>query len=118
MNAALYLGAIAFSALIGSVTTVVHQASASVANVSLPWGLVLSLAIVVSWFIGLTLLKSPRWVLISSGAAFLLMVFTLSQRGPGGSVLVPESWQGNTWVLLVPLVVIVIVLWPRVRKIN
>ena len=113
------VGAVFFSAVIGTVTTVVHQSSADVAGVAVPWGLILAILVVLGWFIGLSLLNINRWVLIACGVACLSMMFVLSQRGPGGSVLVPESWQGNVWIMLTPLLVIVLMFWPRIpRKVN
>jgi hypothetical protein len=119
LSVVLSAGAIFFSAVIGSVTTVVHQSSTSVLGIDVPWGLVLAVAIVLAWFVGLLLLETNRWVLIACGVACLGLMFTLSQRGPGGSVLVPDSWIGNVWVMITPLVVIVLMFWPRIpRKVK
>jgi hypothetical protein len=113
------VGAVFFSAVIGTVATVVHQSSSEIAGVSIPWGLVLAILVVLAWFIGLTLLNINRWVLIACGVACLIMMFVLSQRGPGGSVLVTDSWQGTVWITLTPLLVIVLMFWPRIpRKVN
>lgn len=108
--------AIVFSAVVGAVTTVIHQSHVTVADIDLPWGLVLSLAVVVAWLIGLLLLGISRWGLMLSGLTLLGAVYLLSQRGPGGSVLVPDSWVGNAWIVGVPLVTVVIIFWPRIPR--
>lgn len=119
LSVAWSIGAVGFSAVIGTVTTVVHQSSVRVAGIELPWGLALAISVVVAWFVGLTLLNINRWALIACGVGCLSMMFVLSQRGPGGSVLVPDSWQGNVWIMLTPLLVIVLMFWPRIpRKVN
>jgi N-acetyl-1-D-myo-inositol-2-amino-2-deoxy-alpha-D-glucopyranoside deacetylase len=112
----LTLAAIAFSAVVGAVTTVVHQSHVLVGSVDVPWGLALSLIVVVAWMVGLLLVGISRWGLMVSGLVLLGAVYLLSQRGPGGSVLVPDSWVGNAWVVAVPLVIVVIIFWPRLPR--
>jgi N-acetyl-1-D-myo-inositol-2-amino-2-deoxy-alpha-D-glucopyranoside deacetylase len=112
----LTLAAIAFSAVVGAVTTVVHQSHVLVGSVDVPWGLALSLIVVVAWMVGLLLVGISRWGLMVSGLVLLGAVYLLSQRGPGGSVLVPDSWVGNAWVVAVPLVIVVVIFWPRLPR--
>lgn len=112
----LTIAAIAFSAVVGAVTTVVHQSHVLVGSVDVPWGLALSLVVVVAWMVGLLLVGISRWGLVVSGLVMLGAVYLLSQRGPGGSVLVPDSWVGNAWVVAVPLVIVVIIFWPRLPR--
>ena len=112
----LTIAAIAFSAVVGAVTTVIHQSHVTVAGVDVPWGLVLGLVVVVAWLLGLSLISISRWGLLLSGLVLLASVFLLSQRGPGGSVLVPESWIGNAWMIGVPLVTVALIFWPRVSR--
>ena len=112
----LTIAAIAFSAVVGAVTTVIHQSHVTVAGVDVPWGLVLGLVVVVAWLLGLSLVGISRWGLLLSGLVLLASVFLLSQRGPGGSVLVPESWIGNAWMIGVPLVTVALIFWPRVSR--
>lgn len=110
------LAAIAFSAVVGAVTTVIHQSHVMVGSVEVPWGLVLSIVVVAAWMVGLLLLGISRWGLVSSGLVLLGAVYLLSQRGPGGSVLVPDSWVGNAWVVAVPLAIVIIIFWPRLPR--
>jgi hypothetical protein len=112
----LTIAAIVFSAVVGAVTTVIHQSHVTVAGVDVPWGLVLGLVVVVAWLLGLSLVGISRWGLLLSGLVLLASVFLLSQRGPGGSVLVPESWIGNAWMIGVPLVTVALIFWPRVSR--
>ena len=112
----LTIAAIAYSAVVGAVTTVVHQSHVLVGSVDVPWGLALSLVVVVAWMVGLLLVGISRWGLVVSGLVLLGAVYLLSQRGPGGSVLVPDSWVGNAWVVAVPLVIVVIIFWPRLPR--
>ena len=112
----LTIAAIVFSAVVGAVTTVIHQSHVTMASVDVPWGLALGLVVVVAWLLGLSLVGISRWGLLLSGLVLLASVFLLSQRGPGGSVLVPESWVGNAWMIGVPLVTVALIFWPRVSR--
>lgn len=112
----LTIAAIAFSAVVGAVTTVVHQSHVVFGGVDVPWGLALSLVVVAAWMVGLLLVGISRWGLVTSGLVLLGAVYLLSQRGPGGSILVPDSWVGNAWVVAVPLVIVVIIFWPRLPR--
>ena len=46
----------------------------------------------------------------------MVAALIFSGRGPGGSVIVPESALGTVWTLALPVIVAVAVGWPdRVR---
>ena len=44
-----------------------------------------------------------------------MMIATLmfSGRGPGGSVIVPETPLATVWTIAVPIVVAIVVAWPE-----
>jgi hypothetical protein len=105
---ALFVGA-----LVGSVTTVIHQSSISVIGIDIPWGLVLSLATVAAYLLGLRLVRGERVSVIFGALGVLISVFVFSQRSTGGSVLVPDNLLGSVWVIAPTLLATIIVAWPK-----
>lgn len=102
--------------LIGSVTTVIHQSSISVLGIELPWGLVLSLATVAAYLLGLRLVREERASAIFGALGILISVFVFSQRSTGGSVLVPDNLLGSIWAIAPTLIATVIVAWPKLPE--
>lgn len=86
--------AVAFllGALAGSIGTVMHRALS-------PWGLVMSLLLVLAAAVAVRA-WSGFLALIGFAGGLFLLVQLLSQRGPGGDVLVPAAGGlGWTWVI-------------------
>lgn len=102
--------------LIGSITTVLHQSSASVLGIELPWGLVLSLATVAAYLLGLRLVRGERVSVIFGALGVLISVFLFSQRSTGGSVLVPDNLAGSIWAIAPTLIATIIVAWPKLPE--
>ena len=99
--------------LVGSVTTVIHQSSLTVIGIDIPWGLVLSLATVAAFLLGLRLVRGERGSVIFAALGVLISVFVFSQRSVGGSVLVPDNFAGSVWAIAPTLIATLIVAWPR-----
>ena len=102
--------------LIGSVATVIHQSSISVLSVDLPWGLVVSLATVAAYLLGLRLVRGERGSVVFGAIGVLVSVFVFSQRSGGGSVLVPDNLAGSMWAIVPTLIATIIVAWPKLPK--
>lgn len=101
-------------ALIGSITTVLHQSTVKVAGVDVPWGLVVALAVVTAYILGLRLVRGERITVIFGALGVLVSVFGFSQRSLGGSVLVPNNLAGSIWAIAPTLIATVIVAWPKI----
>lgn len=110
----LWLGALAMGLLVGSITTTVHQNTVDVAGVEIPWGLILGLAAVAGFLVGLRLLVDNRWIVSLAAIGVVSMVFLLSQESPGGSILVPNNLWGTIWALAPTIVAIVVIAWPKI----
>ncbi|MBK5237983.1 MAG: hypothetical protein JJE28_02605 [Actinomycetales bacterium] len=108
--------ALLVGALIGSVTTVIHQSSISVAGIDIPWGLGVSLATVAAFFLGLRLVRGERVTVGFGALGVLVSVFVFSQRSIGGSVLVPDNLAGSIWAIAPTLIATVIVAWPKLPE--
>lgn len=115
-NATSWLMALLVGALIGSITTVIHQSFVTVAGIEIPWGLVLSLATVAAYVLGLRLVRGERATAILGAFGILASIFLFSQRSQGGSVLIPDNLMGSIWVIAPTLVATLIVAWPRLPE--
>ncbi|MEK7663142.1 MAG: hypothetical protein AAB357_03110, partial [Actinomycetota bacterium] len=75
---------------VGSVTTVVHQSVITIAEVDVPWGLILGVLVVTGFLVGLRIVVQDRLVVLVAALGLVAMVFMLSQASTGGSVLIPN----------------------------
>ena len=105
--------ALLVGALVGSVTTVIHQSSIAVIGIDIPWGLIVSLATVAAFLLGLRLVRGERGSVVFGGLGVLVSVFLFSQRSIGGSVLVPDNIAGSIWAIAPTLIATIIVAWPK-----
>jgi len=105
--------ALLVGALVGSVTTVIHQSSLTVIGIDIPWGLIVSLATVAAYLLGLRLVRGERGSVVFGGLGVLISVFVFSQRSVGGSVLVPDNIAGSVWAIAPTLIATIIVAWPK-----
>ena len=96
-------------ALIAAIATVVHAES-------YPWVLIIALAVVACFVIGLRLVTPDRLVTVAGSAGVLLTVLVLAQRSPGGSVLIAANDAGNIWVLGVSLLGGLASAWPHISR--
>ena len=108
--------ALLVGALIGSITTVIHQNFVTVAGIGIPWGLVVSLATVAAYVLGLRLVRGERTTAIFGAFGILASIFLFSQRSQGGSVLIPDNLMGSIWVIAPTLIATLIVAWPRLPE--
>jgi len=101
--------------LVGAVGTVAHQIDVTW-GVSIPIGLIGSLIAYTALLVGLRLLSSTRLpaLLAALGAIGTILLFT--QQSPGGSVLIPNTLAGQTWLVAPLLIAAVVVAWPDVRR--
>lgn len=106
-------GALALGAFVGSVTTVVHQNDIDVVGILLPWGLILGLLAITGFLVGLRIVVQDRFVVMAGALGIVAMIFVLSQRSPGGSVLVPNNLWGSIWAIAPTLVATIVVAWPK-----
>ena len=109
-------GSFGMGLLVGSITTVVHQSVVSVGGVELPWGLILSVVVLVGFLVGLRIVVEDRLVVLFAALGIVGMVFLLSMQSTGGSVLVPNNLWGTIWAVVPTLIATVVVAWPRLPQ--
>lgn len=78
-----------------------------------PLGLILAVVGIVAMLAAVRLLTMDRWAALSCGMGMMLAALVFSGRGPGGSVIVPETPLATVWTLAIPLVVALVVAWPE-----
>lgn len=83
-----------------------------------PLGLVLAIIGSAALLAAVRLLTADRWAALAAGAGMILATLVFSGRGPGGSVIVPQTQLAVAWTLAVPILVTVVVAWPsRLRPV-
>jgi hypothetical protein len=76
--------------------------------------LILGLAAIAGFLVGLRLLVDNRWIVSLAAIGVVSMVFVLSQESPGGSILVPNNLWGMIWALAPTIVAIIVIAWPKI----
>jgi len=109
---------LAFGAVIGALMTAVHQSSATVAGVTLPWGLVLALVASTGFVVGLRVLTASRIVPILATVGIMGMTAFLASPTMGGSVIVPANIAGLIWTFAPAAVILVVVAWPNLGRVR
>ena len=79
----------------------------------LPLGLVLALIGCAALLAAVRLLTADRWATLATGFGMMTATLVFSQRGPGGSVIVPDTPLATVWTLALPILVAVAVAWPE-----
>lgn len=78
----------------------------------IPVGLVLGIVGCGALLAAVRLLTADRWSALATGLGMMTSTLVFSGRGPGGSVIVPESGLGIVWTLALPVLVSIVVAWP------
>jgi hypothetical protein len=78
-----------------------------------PLGLVLAIIGSVALLAAVRLLTADRWAALAAGLGMILATLTFSGRGPGGSVIVPQTELATVWTIAVPVLVAIVVAWPN-----
>ncbi len=81
----------------------------------LPLGLLLAVIGSVALLIAVRLLTGDRWTALATGLGMLIATVVFSGRGPGGSVIVPQTELAIAWVIALPIVIVAVVAWPNPR---
>jgi uncharacterized membrane protein (UPF0136 family) len=77
-----------------------------------PLGFILAVIGTAALLAAVRLLTADRWAALSTGLGVMLATLVFSGRGPGGSVIVPETELATAWTIAVPLLVALVVAWP------
>lgn len=78
-----------------------------------PVGLILAILGSAALLAAVRLLTGDRWSTLATGLGMLLATLIFSGRGPGGSVIVPQTDLAMVWTIGVPILVVIAVAWPQ-----
>ena len=77
-----------------------------------PLGLVLAIIGSAALLLAVRLLTADRWAALAAGLGMIAATLVFSGRGPGGSVIVPQTELAIAWTIAVPILVMLAVAWP------
>ncbi len=106
--------ALALGAFAGGVLTVIHQASITVGDATIPWGLIVALVLTAALLSGLRLVYETRVIPGFATLGLLGTAALLALRSAGGSIIVPDNPAGVTWTIGAVVIAAVVLAWPRV----
>ena len=101
-------------AVFGAAGTIPHASLAE----PVPVGLIISAIGCAGILVALRTLAQDRWAAAAGGVGMFAAVLLLSGRGPGGSVLVPDTPLAQIWMVVVGLIILVVVAWPDLRGLR
>lgn len=102
--------------LVGVLLTINHQHRLTVAGMTIPVGVIVSLLVVAALLVGMRLVFGSRLIALSAAVGIGGATALLSQEGPGGSVLVPANTEGFVWAYAPLLIGLVVLAWPRLAS--
>ena len=103
-----WIVALAVGAVYGLAGTIAHAFEIG----WFPLGLVLAVVGSASLLAAVRLLTGDRWAALATGLGMMIATLVFSGRGPGGSVIVPQTGLAMVWTIAVPVLVAVVVAWP------
>jgi len=109
-----WLAAAFVGAIYGVAATIAH----SFALGPIPVGMILGGIACGALLIALRVLTGDRWAALAAGLGMMALLLVISQRGPGGSIVVPNTPLGNIWMYVAAGIVMLVVAWPDVRRLQ
>ncbi|UJP11545.1 histidinol dehydrogenase [Microbacterium sp. KUDC0406] len=109
-----WLAAAVVGAVYGVAATIAHSFTWG----PVPVGMILGAIACAALLIALRALTRDRWAALAAGLGMLALIFVISQRGPGGSVIVPNTPLGQIWTFLVGAIVLLVVAFPDLSKLR
>ena len=104
-------------ALVGTLGAFKHQSGVSAATgAGLPWGLVLSLAMIAAVLAAFRVSFVSRLYSIAAGVGVVAAVGLFALRGPGGSLIVIGNAEGMVWLIGSVLIALAVAVLPGRRR--
>lgn len=109
-----WLTAAIVGAVFGVAATIAHGFTVG----PVPLGMIIGAIACGALLISLRALTYDRWAALFGGIGMLVLIVLVSQRGPGGSVIVPDSPLGRVWLYVVAGLVLLVVAWPDFSRLR
>lgn len=100
------------AALVGGVYGIAGTIGHSVMWGPVPVGLIVATIACAAILVAVRALTHDRGAAVAAGLGMLGMLVLISGVGPGGSVVVQDSFAGRIWTYLVAGIVLLVVAWP------
>ena len=104
------------AALVGGVYGIAGTIVHSVMWGPFPVGLIVATIACAAILVAVRALTHDRGAAVAAGLGMLGMLVLISGVGPGGSVVVQDSFAGRIWTYLVAGIVLLVVAWPSFSK--
>ncbi|MBN8205633.1 histidinol dehydrogenase [Microbacterium esteraromaticum] len=106
------------AALVGAVYGVAATIAHSFMLGPVPVGMIVGAIGCAALLIALRALTGDRWAALAAGLGMMALILIISQRGPGGSVVVPNTPLGNIWMYIASGIVLLTVMWPDTSRLR
>lgn len=106
------------AALVGAVYGIAATIAHSFTIGPIPVGMILGGVACAALLIALRALTGDRWAALAAGLGMMALLLVISQRGPGGSIVVPNTALGNIWMYVAAGIVMLVVAWPDTRRLR
>lgn len=109
-----WLAAVLVGGVYGVAATIAHSYLLG----PIPVGMILGAIACAALLVALRCLTGDRWAALAAGLGMMALILLISQRGPGGSVVVPNTPLGNIWMYVAAGLVVLVVMWPDVSRLR
>lgn len=106
------------SGLVGGVYGIAGTIGHSVMWGPIPIGLIVATIACAAILVAVRALTYDRGATVAAGVGMIGMMVLISGVGPGGSVVVPDSLGGQIWTYLVAGIVLLVIAWPSVSRVQ
>lgn len=106
------------AAVVGGVYGVAATIAHSFTWGPIPVGIIVGAVACGALLIALRALTGDRWAALAAGLGMLALILVISQRGPGGSIIVPDSPLGNIWMYTAAGITVLVVAWPDMSRLR
>ena len=106
------------AALVGAVYGIAATIAHSFMIGPIPVGMILGAIACAGLLVALRALTGDRWAALAAGLGMLALLLVISQRGPGGSIIVPNTALGNIWMYVAAGIVMLVVAWPDTARLR
>ena len=101
------------AALIGGVYGVAGTIAHSLMWGPIPVGIIVGAIGCTAILIAIRALTRDRGAVLAAGIGMMGLLMIISGRGPGGSVVVPDTVAGQVWIYLLAGIALLVIAWPR-----
>ena len=106
------------AAFVGAVYGIAATIAHSFTIGPIPVGMILGAIACAGLLVALRALTGDRWAALAAGLGMLALLLVISQCGPGGSIIVPNTALGNIWMYVAAGIVMLVVAWPDTARLR